>query len=203
VSTVPLRCRCGAVRGSAANISPRTGNRVVCYCKDCQAFARFLERDDVVDRLGGTDIFQVAPSQVRIAEGADELRCMRLSEKGLVRWYTGCCRTPIGNTVGGGFPFVGLIGSFIDVGDGSARDAVLGKPLGYIFGSAARGGCPPGAHAKASIGVLLRIARLVIGWWVRGAGFPSPFFDKETKASRVVPRVLSVAERAALTGAVP
>ncbi len=30
MSTVPLRC-------------------FVCYCKDCQAFARFLERTDVLD----------------------------------------------------------------------------------------------------------------------------------------------------------
>jgi hypothetical protein len=181
------------------DVSPRTGNRVVCYCKDCQAFARFLERDDIVDPLGGTDIFQVAPSQVQIAEGARELCCMRLSEKGLVRWYAGCCRTPIGNTIGGGFPFVGMICTFMDVGGENARDAVLGKPLGHIFGNAARGGCPPGAHPKASIGVLLRIGRLVIRWWVRGAGFPSAFFDEKTKAPRVVPQVLSVAERAAVT----
>jgi hypothetical protein len=31
-----LRCRCGEVRGSVTNPSPRTVNRVVCYCDDYQ-----------------------------------------------------------------------------------------------------------------------------------------------------------------------
>jgi hypothetical protein len=39
---VPLRCRCGHVRGTAREVSPSTGFRFVCYCTDCQAFARFL-----------------------------------------------------------------------------------------------------------------------------------------------------------------
>jgi hypothetical protein len=41
-SDVPLRCRCGHVRGVEIRVSPSSGLRLVCYCKDCQAFARFL-----------------------------------------------------------------------------------------------------------------------------------------------------------------
>jgi ABC-type molybdate transport system substrate-binding protein len=37
----PLRCKCGTVRGYVA-YGANTANRGVCYCKDCQAFARFL-----------------------------------------------------------------------------------------------------------------------------------------------------------------
>jgi Family of unknown function (DUF6151) len=51
-----LRCQCGRVSGVATNVSPSTGFRFVCYCKDCQAFARFLDRPDVLDPAGGTDI---------------------------------------------------------------------------------------------------------------------------------------------------
>ena len=43
-SEVPLRCRCGALRGVASEVAPTTGLRLVCYCKDCQAFARYLDR---------------------------------------------------------------------------------------------------------------------------------------------------------------
>jgi hypothetical protein len=32
------------VRGVASEVSPSSGFRFVCYCKDCQAFAHFLER---------------------------------------------------------------------------------------------------------------------------------------------------------------
>ena len=59
---LPLRCRCGRVRGVASEVAPSAGFRFVCYCQDCQAFARFLERPDVFDAAGGTDIFQIQPA---------------------------------------------------------------------------------------------------------------------------------------------
>jgi hypothetical protein len=38
----------------------------------------------------------------------------------------------------------------------------------------------------------------MLGWWVRGLGRPTPFFDDLTKAPRAVPHVLTQSERAAL-----
>jgi hypothetical protein len=38
----PLRCSCGTLKGFVTH--PERVNRVVCYCRDCQAFARFLRR---------------------------------------------------------------------------------------------------------------------------------------------------------------
>jgi hypothetical protein len=49
-----LACQCGYVRGVATEVAPNSGFRFICYCQDCQAFARFLERPDVLDRAGGT-----------------------------------------------------------------------------------------------------------------------------------------------------
>jgi hypothetical protein len=98
-SDVPLRCRCRHVRGVAIDVSPSSGFRFVCYCEDCQAFARFLGRADVLDWAGGTDIFQMPPGRVKLTSGMDAMRCLRLSPKSRVlRWYADCCRTPIGNT---------------------------------------------------------------------------------------------------------
>jgi len=65
--------------------------------KDCQAFARLLERTDVLDPAGGTGIFQMPPARMQLTTGADGLRCLRLSDK-VLRWYADCCRTPIANT---------------------------------------------------------------------------------------------------------
>jgi len=65
------------VRGVARAVSPSAGFRFVCYCKDCQAFARFLERPDILDAGGGTDIFQLPPGQVTFTAGLDALRCVR------------------------------------------------------------------------------------------------------------------------------
>lgn len=70
---LPLRCRCGHLRGLAIRVSPSCGFRVLCYCKDCRAFAHFLERGDALDPAGGTDIFQMPPARVTLTAGADAL----------------------------------------------------------------------------------------------------------------------------------
>lgn len=195
---VPLRCSCGTLRGTALAVSPESGCRVVCYCNDCQAFARFLGRPGILDAWGGTDIFQMAPSRVRITGGQEVLRCVRLSEKGLHRWYCGQCKTPVGNSVSARIPFVGLIHSFMDHGaDGRARDEVLGKPLGYVQRKFAIG-TPPNPGDASLFGVIGQSARLLAKWWLTGAGSPSPFFDERTRAPRATPRVLTAEERRAL-----
>jgi hypothetical protein len=68
-------------------VSPSAGFRFVCYCTDCQAFARFLGRPDVLDAAGGTDIFQMPPAHLKLPAGTDALRCLCLSAK-VLRWYT-------------------------------------------------------------------------------------------------------------------
>ena len=135
-----LRCRCGHVRGVAREVSPSAGFRFVCYCKDCQAFAHFLDRTDVLDAAGGTDIFQMPPARVKITAGADAMRCLRFSGK-VFRWYADCCRTPIANTAATPrFPFLGLIHSFMSArGGGRSRDEVIGPPLCRIYERSARG----------------------------------------------------------------
>lgn len=198
-SNLPLRCRCGRVRGVAHDISPSAGFRFVCYCKDCQAFAHFLERPDVLDEAGGTDIFQMPPGRVELTEGLDLLRCLLLSDKAL-RWYTDCCRTPIANTAPGPrFPIAGMIHAFMDhEGDGRSRDEVLGAPLCRIFERSAIAPLPSNAPPPPSLGIFAsRISRL-LRWWRQGLARPTPFFDDRTKAPRATPRVLTPAERAAL-----
>src|SRR6187399_3404358 len=122
---IPLRCACGKLRGTALAVSPSGGCRVVCYCNDCQAFARFLARPGITDEWGGTDLFQMAPANLRIGEGADALRCVRLSAKGMYRWYCGDCKTPVGNSNGPRVPFIGVIHTFMDhESAGRSRDDV-------------------------------------------------------------------------------
>lgn len=74
----------------------------MCCCMDCQKFAVFLQQEDqILDQYGGTDIFQIPILHVKITEGNEHIACVRLNQKGIYRWYTGCCNTPIGNTLGG------------------------------------------------------------------------------------------------------
>jgi hypothetical protein len=193
---LPLRCLCGHVRGAANEVAPYAGFRFVCYCQDCQAFARFLERPDVLDTAGGTDIFQMPPGRVKLTAGTDAVRCLHFSSK-IFRWYADCCRTPIGNTAGPHFPVVGLIHSFMDA-DGHSRDEVLGAPLCRIYERSAVGPLPPNAPAPPSRGLIALRASRLFGWWLRGIGRPTPFFDGHTSAPLSAPRVLSPSERAAL-----
>src|SRR5690606_9597699 len=96
---VELSCACGRVRGSVRGAAPRAVNHVFCYCDDCQAYLHHLDRADLMDAHGGSEIIQVGPSSVTFDRGADELKGVRLGPKGLFRWYASCCRTPLGNTL--------------------------------------------------------------------------------------------------------
>ncbi len=193
--TLPLGCACGTFRGTYAAL-PHRGSRLVCYCDDCQAYARFLARHDLLDAFGGTEVVQSWPAQIRLVEGVDTIRLLRLTGKGLHRWYTGCCSTPIANSSGSPwFPFAGVVRRALRVDD-SALDALYGPAAG-VQGRFAKGGCPPGAHVSASVGTAWNaVGLLARGAWM-GAGRPNPFFGAD--GARIVEaRVLTRPERDAL-----
>src|SRR5262245_46268500 len=191
-----LRGRCGEVRGWVADASPRTVNRVVCYCDDCQAFAHRLGRADLLDAQGGSDIVQVAPASVTFVQGQDRIVGLRLTPKGLFRWHTTCCHTPVGNTVSPAIPFVGIVAQGFDHGT-QRPDDVFGKPVGAIFGKFAIGD-PPAGSTRTQPSLLLRAIRMVLGWRLRGKAWPHPFFARDTRAPIHPVRVLSSGERDAL-----
>jgi Family of unknown function (DUF6151) len=198
---VSLACRCGAVLGVAHDVGPKTGNRAICYCDDCQAFAHWLDRaTDILDASGGTDIFQMSQAKIDLTHGLEHVACLRLTANGLVRWYASCCNTPIGNTVATRqVPFVGLIRGFIAE---SALDAPLDEVLGPVRGRVhARfaTGAPPGAdHSGPPWRMLVRVLGMMLSWRLRGDHLRSPFFVAATGELRAVPRVLTENERGAL-----
>ena len=127
----------------------------------------------------------------------DAERCLRFSSK-VFRCYTDCCRTPIGNTAGPRFPIVGLIHSFMSHdADGHSRDEVLGAPPRRIYDRSAVGPLPPHVPAPPSLSLFVLRASRLLGWWLRGPGRPTPFFDGHTNAPLSAPRVLTPSERAA------
>ena len=162
-------CDCGAFRLS---VDTGGGTRAMCYCKDCQAFARTLGRTAMLDAHGGSDLYQVAPHQVLVEAGREHLRALRLTGKGPYRWYTGCCNTPIANTWSStAIPFVTLMSLRFDAPEtlgpvrvqGFRRDAI-----GYVE---REGGGLGRLFAEFGLRVLLSFAT---GRWRR-----SPFFDAE------------------------
>ncbi len=195
---LPIRCTCGALRGVARAVSASSGNRCVCYCDDCQSFAHFLGRaSEILDARGGTEIFQMSPAHFSITQGADHLACMRLTPKGLVRWYADCCKTPIGNSLmTSQVPFVGLIHACFDQSPGTpSPDEVLGPVRAHVFTRFAKGDrerFPLRDSGKAR--AIARFAALLLRARLRGDHKASPFFDPNTGAPRPTPRVLSEPE---------
>jgi hypothetical protein len=165
-------------------------------CIDCQTYACALGRPDVLDANGGTDIFQLAPAQLRLSVGVETLRCLRLGPKGALRFHAGCCNTPVGNLAPNpSVPFVGMPHAFMDHGDdprGRARD--LGPVRFFVQGQDGHGVLPPGTHAKFPPRVLLRTLRLAGRARLLGLGRPTPFWD-ETGRPTVTPEVLSKEDR--------
>jgi hypothetical protein len=191
-----LRCRCGEVHGWIADASPQIVNRVVCYCDDCQAFAHYLGRADLLDAHGGSDIVQLAPRSLTFVQGQDRIVGVRLTPKGLFRWYAACCRTPVGNTLSPAIPFVGIVAHAFD--HGSQRpDDVFGPPIGAIFGKYAIGD-PPAGSTRMSLPLMWRAIRLVLGWRLSGRAWPHPFLRRDTRAPIYPLTVLTPLEREAL-----
>jgi hypothetical protein len=133
---------------------------LVCYCDDCQAFAHFLGRaESMMDAHGGTDIVQMAPSHVSFSEGLEHLTCMRMSEKGMHRWFASCCKTPIGNTGGFGMPFVGLIHACIGATEAGGADGLFGPIKARVQTRYARGDVEP---LGSTPGAIFRMASFLL-----------------------------------------
>jgi len=185
-----LRCRCERVVGVVSELGPRTTNRCICYCHDCRAAAHWLDRPDLLDAHGGIDIVQVARARVRVDRGAEQLRLLRLTPKGLHRWYLDCCKTPFANTLPR-VPFAGLSRCIID-----APDDALPDP-DRIHGGSAVGGMPPGASRNLTLRAIARPARLFASWMIHGLAHPTPLYDRSERPT-AEPRVLTDPERQTL-----
>jgi len=198
---LPIRCECGTLQGTLRGVDPARGNRLICYCDDCQSFAHFLNRGEggaVLDDFGGTDLFQTSPSRITFEEGAEELAAVNLKPGGLMRWYARCCNTPIANTMRSPqMPFAGTLHVAVDhAADGRSRDETLGPVRGTSLTQFAKGDA---SHLEAgggrSLAMLGRILRLLFVWRLRGEHRPSPFFDDEGNL-RCEPHVLTQDELA-------
>jgi len=107
--------------------------------------------------------------------------------------------TPMGNTLGPGVPFIGIVHGFIDkAGDDGTLDRVFGPPRALMHGREAVGAPPPNAHPKAPLAIIGRLASLLVRWKLGGKGSPSPFFDSRTKEPVCQPTILPTSEREAL-----
>jgi hypothetical protein len=182
-----LRCNCGKLQGTLKHTTEI--NRCVCYCTDCQAFARFLKREhDILDAVGGTSIVQTIPKHVNFLEGTENLACIRLTETGLLRWYAACCNTPIGNTPPNSkFPFIGLIHNCLST-EPASLDKTFGPVRMHVNTQSAIG--EPKPKSMGFFTGNLRVMGMVLRSRLDGSYKQNPFFVAATGAPIVTPKVL-------------
>jgi len=195
-----IQCRCAKVQGKLSR--PVRLTRTVCYCQDCQVFAHFLQQPtEILNAQGGTDIIQTLPCYLHFSQGSEYLACVRLSPTGLLRWYTSCCQTAIGNTLPDQKKsFVGLIHCCLQPQAPATLDSSFGPVRAVVNTAGARGDSPVAAFGLPK--VLWTIIRMMLLARLSGGYKNTPFFHAQTGLPVVEPRVLTKAERQALQAAV-
>ena len=193
--SLQLRCRCGKLQGEVE--TRRVAARAICYCKDCQAFARFLgDEKALLDPSGGTEVEATLPAGLRFTAGLEHLACMSLSPQGIYRWYASCCNTPVGNTPrNAAMPYVGLMRVCL-----AATPDTLDRELGRVRMTANRGSAygPTSATPVATMVGVAKIGGALVRSRLTGSWRDNPFFDASGAPVRA-PRVLTREERAAFT----
>ncbi len=195
---VALRCRCGRLQGELS--SPASGCRAVCYCRDCQAFARYLgEPERKLDAEGGTEVIATVPKHVRLITGAEQLACMSLTPNGLYRWYARCCRTPIANTPRDPkTSYVGIPMQCLSLG-ASERDRIFGTARVMVNTGSATS--PVKSAGLTNLLGILRIMRNLVGARLFGGWRRNPFFRAGGSEPISAPEQIDAERRRALRDA--
>ncbi len=188
-----IGCKCGKVSAEIRGASSLTVNRARCYCRDCQASAEYFGAEDILDEHGGTQVVQTVPSRIEVKNGWGQVGCLRLSERGLMRWYAKCCGAPLANTVADPkVSFVGFLQTAIREPENVLElEKLIGPCRFRVNTEAARGAKIERFGYRRS---LIKIMTGVLVGKLTGAYKKDPFFDSETGKPIVSPKVLSEQE---------
>tara|TARA_B110001454_G_scaffold16145_1_gene14508 strand:- start:2168 stop:2770 length:603 start_codon:yes stop_codon:yes gene_type:complete len=189
-----IQCQCGSIKGEISHFPKQSPGRLVCYCDDCQAFLHFINRQDLLDANGGSEIIPVYPSNFRITHGQDLIRGIRLSPKGLFRWYASCCQTPIANTQAK-LPWVGMLSTMLPFKDETERAKVLGQVKSRVMGKFAKGVPPEGTSEKFAARDFFSVVPFIFKGFIFGKNKNHPFFNQPTYEPKSKTYVLTLEER--------
>jgi hypothetical protein len=192
-----IRCECGKFRAELTTFPRNTPGRLACYCDDCQTYLHYLGRSDLLDAAGGTEIIPVYPSEIKFLEGMNVLKSTCLSPKGLIRWSTTCCNTPIANTRPQ-LPWAGFLNRVFNIEDPSYLEKVLGPVKSRIKGRFARGTPPIGTAPNLRLKDITTVLPFLLKGLLLSKTKNSPFFKKDGVTPVVEPQILRLEERTAI-----
>ena len=151
------------------------------------------------DRVG-TDVDAIVTKNLSFTQGLENLACMSLTGKGLLRWYASCCTTPVGNTMRNfKLSFVGLVHTCLEGPSTSLEDS-FGPVSMRICTKSAKGTSNPIPERK--LGAMFRILKSLIRSRLDGSYKITPFFSPDRGTPVVEPKVLSSSEHERLMKAV-
>lgn len=190
-----IQCECGKFRAELNKFPKNTPGRLKCYCDDCQAYLHYLNRGDLLDANGGTEIIPFYPADVKLLAGKDLIKCVRVLPKGMFRFSTTCCNTPIANT-DRKRPWAGFHRRMFTAKDPNMLDKALGPVKSSIMGKFAKGTPPPGTPRKFDFKGMKLVMPYLLKGMLLGKAKRSPFFENGEPVA--VPKILTSDERKAL-----
>lgn len=184
--TLHFACACGELEGRLVDVDARDGTHIVCHCNDCRANLVALGHSD--PGAEGVELFQTTPDKINIDQGGEHLALLRLSPKGLMRWYAKCCSTPLFNTPSHRvMAFTGISAKII-----RDHETALGPVIARGFVKTPSGKTKHEGLRPMLISMMGRMGKA----WISGAWRDTPFFDDTGTPSREA-RILTREERAA------
>lgn len=200
MQAMQIQCECGKFSAELTAFPRNTPGRLVCYCDDCQSYAHYLGRADLLDANGGTEVIPAYPRDVKILSGKEQLKCMRLSPKGMFRFYTACCKTPVGNTRPMS-PWIGVSRRMYTAKDPGQLDRAFKSVRSSIMGSHAKGTPPKGTPKTFNAKAFAAVMPFLLKGKLLKTYLPSPFFAEDGRTPIVAPHVLTMDERQAARAA--
>jgi len=187
---VALECLCGTVKGKLS-IVPGSFFHVHCLCCDCQSFASYLNNEEnILDKHGGSELFQTYPAFMEVCEGKDKMACVQLRDKGIYRWYTTCCNMPLANTMSSSkVPFIGVSVKLMKFASEQKKIEALGPVTMKAFGKYSIGEMPKDAHPKFPISYMPKIMGFMLKGIFKKMNMLSSFFNGKKPVAKV--KVLS------------
>lgn len=183
-------CECGKFCIEISSYPDGTPGRLKCYCDDCQTFLYYIQRSDLLDEHGGSEIIPFFPSDVRILSGVDHLQCIRLMPYGMFRFYTSCCNMPVANT-DPKRAWMGFHKKFLSGKNSEKIDQDLGSIKASIMGKYAIGSIPKDVPKKINLKGIMAVMPFMIKGFLGKKAKPSPFFLKDNKVPIVNPYILT------------
>jgi len=183
-----ISCDCGKFKASLTAFPKNSPGRLVCYCLACRTYLEKINRKDLLDEYGGTEIIPAYPNEIEITRGKDLLKCNCLKKTGTYRWTTTCCNSPIANTKGV-FPWAGIVYSAYTNEDSAALEK-LGVVRCRVFGRDALKNAPSNISNSIKLKDLLVVIPFVVKGKILRKGYNSPFLGSDNATPISSPEVL-------------